>query len=100
MGLQTQQSSCTKSSICAHQFDFDRLFQRLRAAAGQQVGVDTQAPQHRHTMLCGLGFLLSNHPQHWNQANMHAAEVATTHSELELPAVQLHSSQTLDDYPK
>ena len=40
----------------------DSLLQGLRAAAGQQVGVDAQAAQHRHTVLGGLSLLLPNHP--------------------------------------
>ena len=49
-----------------HQFDLDRLLQGLRAAAGQQVGVDAQAAEHCHAVLGGLGLLLPNHAQHWN----------------------------------
>ena len=49
-----------------HQFDLDRLLQGLRAAAGQQVGVNAQAAQHCHAVLSGLGLLLADHAQHWN----------------------------------
>jgi len=68
------------------QLDFDRLLQWLRAAACQQVGVDAQTAQHRYAVLCGLGLLLPNNPQDRHQADMHTAEVAGTHPELELPA--------------
>lgn len=70
-----------------HQFDLDGLFQGVRAAAGQQVGVDPQAAQHCHAVLGGLGLLLPNHAQHWNKTDVHAAEVPSAHSELELPAL-------------
>ena len=77
--------TCTDKP-CTHQLDFDGLLEGLRAAAGQQVGVDAKAAQHSHTVLGGLGLLLPHHTQHWHQAHMHAAEVAGTHPKLELPA--------------
>lgn len=72
------------------QLGLDRLLERLGAAAGQQVGIDAQAAQHRHTVLRRLCLLLPNHTQDWNQADMHAAEIACPHPELKLPATSPH----------
>ena len=86
LGTRSGGVKCSKA-CWRYQLGLDRLLQRLRAAAGQQVGVDAQAAQHCHAVLSGLGLLLPHHPQHRHQADVHAAEVASTHSELKLPAV-------------
>ena len=69
----------------AHQLLAYRVSKGMLTAAGQQGRVEAQRAQHRHTVLCGLGFLLPYHSQHWHQADMHAAEVARPDSKLELP---------------
>ncbi len=68
-----------------HQLLADGLLERVAGAADQQRRVQAKRPQHRDAVLCRLRLLLAHGAQHRHKADVHDAEVAGPHPELELP---------------
>ncbi len=60
------------------------ILQRFFRAADEEIGGDSGAAEFLHRVLSRFGLLLTHHPQHRDQADMHEADVLPADSELEL----------------